>query len=256
MNLRFSTKYLTVAALIGATVSLTAQETTSDSTAVQTKQVIVTESSTAITETAAVQDTVKKPFKKFKVDGVAAVVGEYVVLDSDIDKAYIELKSQGISVQDITRCNLTGKLLEDKLYAHHAVIDSIMVNDAEVNAYVDQQIDYMKRQLGTMEKVLNFYQKDNEGEFRAELFEINKQNKLAGEMQRSIVDGIEITPEEVREYFNGIPKEDRPLFGDEIEIAQIIIQPEIPQAERQRVIDRLNEMRRDVCSSDLLVRCC
>ncbi|WP_283643146.1 peptidylprolyl isomerase [Croceibacter atlanticus] len=246
MNLRFSTKYLTVAALIGATVSLTAQETTSDSTAVQTKQVIVTESSTAITETAAVQDTVKKPFKKFKVDGVAAVVGEYVVLDSDIDKAYIELKSQGISVQDITRCNLTGKLLEDKLYAHHAVIDSIMVNDAEVNAYVDQQIDYMKRQLGTMEKVLNFYQKDNEGEFRAELFEINKQNKLAGEMQRSIVDGIEITPEEVREYFNGIPKEDRPLFGDEIEIAQIIIQPEIPQAERQRVIDRLNEMRRDV----------
>lgn len=234
MSLRFTSKIAVAILCLGLSFGVSAQE------------VIVTESTTTVQDNAVSNDTVEKPFKKFKVDGVAAVVGDYVVLDSDIDKAYIELKSQGISVADITRCNLTGKLLEDKLYAHHAVIDSIQVSDAEVNSYVDQQVNYMKQQLGSMEKVLKFYQKENEGEFRAELFEINKQNKLAGEMQRTIVQDIEVTPEEVREYFDAIPEDERPLFGDEVEIAQIVIEPKIPEEERQKVIDRLNEMRRDV----------
>ena len=235
MNLRFINKgYILFAILLLVAIPTKAQE------------VIVTDSETELVAESAVKDTIKKPFTRMKIDGVAAVVGEYVVLDSDIDKAFIELKSQGISVADVTRCQLTGKLLEDKLYAHHAVIDSIQVSDAEINSTTDQQVQYMKQQLGSMEKVLKFYQKDTESEFRVELFEINKQNKLAGEMQRQIVQDIEVTPEEIREYFDAIPQDERPLFGDEVEISQIIIQPEIPASERQRVIDRLNEMRRDV----------
>lgn len=73
--------------------------------------------------------------KKVKVDGVVAVVGDYVVLDSDIDLDYITLKAQGVDISQITRCELFGKQLEDKLYAHQAIQDSIVVTDAEVNSF-------------------------------------------------------------------------------------------------------------------------
>ncbi len=75
--------------------------------------------------------------KREKVDGVIGVVGDYVVLDSDIDLELIQLKAQGIDTKNITRCELFGKQLEDKLYAHHAIQDSIVVTDAEVNSYMN-----------------------------------------------------------------------------------------------------------------------
>ena len=184
---------------------------------------------------------------KIKIDGVAAVVGEYVVLDSDVDRTFIELKSQGVSTEDITRCNLMGKLLEDKLYAHHAVQDSITVADDEITSTVNQQIDYMKSQVGgDMEQVLKFYNKDDEISFRSELFELVKTNRLAGLMTRKIVDEVEVSPEEVYSFFNEIPKEDVPTFGTELKLAQIIIKPKIPQEEIDRVINRLKEFKKDV----------
>ena len=212
---------------------------------VQAQEVIVTDS-TSIDIESDIQKEVQDRTGKFKVDGVAAVVGDYVVLESDIDKMYLELQSQGISTQDVTNCNLAGRLMEDKLYAHHAVQDSIIVPDAEINARIDQQLAYMVQQVGSLEKVLEFYKRDNEAEFRSELFEIVKQNELASRMQRKIVDGVEITPEEVRAFFTGIPEDQRPVFGDEVEIAQIVVKPEIPQEERDEIIARLNEMRADV----------
>ena len=63
--------------------------------------------------------------KLIKVDGVAAVVGDFVILDSDIDKQFAQLEASGVSTKDISRCQLFGKLLEDKLYVHHAIQDSL-----------------------------------------------------------------------------------------------------------------------------------
>ncbi|MHA7058101.1 peptidylprolyl isomerase [Aquimarina sp. M1] len=187
-----------------------------------------------------------KPSDKIKIDGVAAVIGEHVILDSDITIAYQQLISEGVSAADVSRCELAGSLFENKLYAHHAVQDSVLVTDAEVNSMVDQQLSYMTREIGTMEKVLKFYRKDSQEEFRKELFEINKSNRLAEQMRSKIVEDVEITPEEVREFFDDIPKEERPLFGTELELAQIVIEPKIPEEEEQKVIDRLKEFRTDI----------
>ncbi|WP_423819588.1 peptidylprolyl isomerase [Salinimicrobium sp. TIG7-5_MAKvit] len=212
---------------------------------VHAQEVIVTDS-TAIGIESEIQQKIQDRSGRFKVDGVAAVIGDFVVLESDIDKMYLELQSQGVSTKDVTNCNLAGRLMENKLYAHHAIQDSIIVSDAEINANIDQQLAYMTQQVGSLEKVLEFYKKDSEADFRAELFEINKQNRLASEMQRKIVDAVEITPEEVRAFFTEIPEDERPVFGDEVEIAQIVVKPEIPQEEKDEIIARLNEMRADV----------
>ena len=94
--------------------------------------------------------------QKIKVDGVSAVVGDYVILESDIDKTIVDMESQGISTNNISRCELLGKLMEDKLYAHHAIQDSLEVRDQEIYDYVDQSIAYFTDQLGSIEKVLEF----------------------------------------------------------------------------------------------------
>lgn len=181
-----------------------------------------------------------------KVDGVAAVVGDFVILDSDIDKQFAQLEASGVSTEDISRCQLFGKLLEDKLYMHHAIQDSIEVNDAEIRSYVDQQLEGFAEQIGSMDKLIAYYNKSSEQELRDEMFELNKNGKMASMMQQQIIDEIEVTPEEVRQFFNKIPKDERPLFGTELRVAQIVVIPETTQEEIDKVTKRLREFRADV----------
>lgn len=199
-------------------------------------------------------DTVKKVFKRIKIDGVTAVVGDYVILESDIDKTIIDLKGQGVNTANITRCSLLGKLMEDKLYAHHAIQDSIVVSDAEISDYVNNVVNYFVKELGSMKKVLEFYKKDNEESFRKELFEINKVQKLAAKMQERIVEEVEITPEEVRNFFRKIPKDERPQFGAELELAQIVVNPKVPKEIEDEVIQKLNDIRKEVVEGGIAFR--
>jgi len=187
-----------------------------------------------------------KQFIKQKIDGVAAVVGDFIILDSDIDKTLIDLQSQGVNVEQFDRCSLLGKLMEDKLYAHHAEQDSLDVDSEQIYSYVDQTIDYFLNQLGNMEKVLEFYKKKDEQSFRQELFEINRINQLSETMQTSIIDEIEITPEEVRVFFENIPRYDLPIFGAELEISQIVVKPKVSQDDKNKIIQRLESIKNDV----------
>lgn len=198
-----------------------------------------------------IKDSVKtkpqtKTAQKVKVDGIIATVGDYIILDSDIDKSFLELSSQGQSVKDITRCQMLGKLLEEKLYAHQAIQDSIVIKDEEVKEKMNEQIAYMVEQLNSMENVVKYFKKDSEEDFRSELFEIIKTNKLTTEMRNKIINAVEITPEETRNFFKSIPQDELPVFGAEMEVAQIVITPKITEEEKQRVINRLKEIKAEV----------
>ncbi len=201
-----------------------------------------------IEEKEEIKETVKEvdSTQRIKIDGVAAVVGDFVVLDSDIDKQFLQLEQNGISTKDITRCQLFGKLLEDKLYMHHAIQDSLDINDAEIRSNVDQQVNAFAQQIGSMKKLLEFYNKDEEQELRDDMFELNKNDKMASLMQQNIIEDIEVTPEEVRQFFNSIPKEERPIFGTELKVAQIVVIPKTTEEEKQKVINRLKEFKADV----------
>ena len=181
------------------------------------------------------QESSSQDNERVKIDGVAAVIGDFIVLDSDIDKQFAQLRVSGVSTKDITRCQIFGKLLEDKLYQHHAIQDSIVVNNSEIQSYVDQQINMFAQQIGSMDKLIEYYNKSSEQELRSEMFELNKNSELAKKMQESIIEDIEITPEEVRQFFNLIPKQDRPIFGTELRVSQIVIIPKTTDEEKQKV---------------------
>ena len=199
-----------------------------------------------------VVDTVKvtKTNHRQKIDGVIAKVGDYIILDSDIDKSYMEIASQGGSVKDITRCQMLGKLLEDKLYAHQAVQDSLKVTDAEVKSMMEERLNYMVEQIGSLDKVVSYYKKNSVEDFKSYFFDILKEQKLTSEMQKKIVDGVEITPEEVRNFFKAIPKADLPVFGAEMEVAQIVVTPKVSDEAKQKVIDKLKEFKKEILAGE------
>ncbi len=193
-----------------------------------------------------IQKDSTRNFKRMKIDGIAAVVGDYVILESDIDKTLIDLRSQGAAMDDVDRCSLLGKLMEDRLYAHQAVQDSLLVSDDEVSATTERQIQGLVTQIGSMEKLLKFYKKDDEVSLREDIHKIIKLRMLSEKMQQKIVSDIQITPEEVRQFFNKIPEKERPVFGAELEISQIVKQPKATDEEKQKVIDKLNAIKADV----------
>ncbi len=195
------------------------------------------------------KDTARN-FKKIKLDGIAAVVGDYVILDSDIEKTMIDIKSQGASMEGVNHCSMLGKLMEDRLYAHQAVQDSLLVSDDEVAATTDRQIQGFLSQLGSMEKLLKFYKKEDEASLREDINKIIKLRMLSEKMQQKIVEDIEITPEEVRQFYNKIPEDERPVFGAEMEISQIVKEPKASDLEKQKVIDKLNAIKQDIEDND------
>jgi len=210
---------------------------------VSAQEIILEEESTRDTIAKEVIDT----SKRFKIDGVAAVVGDYVVLESDISREFEMLQQGGVSAEDMpTRCEMFGKLLEDKLYMHHSVQDSLVVNEAEIRSRVDQQLNAFSQQIGSMDKLVEFYKKSTEEELRDMFYDVNKNGQMVKMMQDEITGEIEVTPEEVRQFFNSIPEDERPIFGTELRVAQIVVIPETTEEEKQKVIDRLNEFRSDI----------
>ena len=183
---------------------------------------------------------------KEKIDGVASVVGDYLILETDIDRALIELRSQNVDTKGITRCQLLGKLMEDKLYVSQAIQDSIKISDTDIRDAVNRRIEFLVEQLGDIKKVVEIFHKDDEQSLRDELFEILRQNELSSRMKAKIVENIEVTPEEVKQFFNKIPKDELPTIGTELEIAQIVIEPKAPQSEVDKVISQLKEIKKDI----------
>lgn len=185
--------------------------------------------------------------QRTKVDGVAAVVGDYLLLETDIENALLELKSQNIDTKNITRCSLLGKLMEDRLYANQAIQDSITISDEEIREVVNQKVEFMLEQVdGDINKVVQFYRKDSEQALRDELFDVLKQNELANRMKAKIVENLEVTPEETRVFFDKIQASELPTIGTELEIAQIVIEPKAPQEAIDKVINQLREIKKDV----------
>ncbi|UMB54393.1 peptidylprolyl isomerase [Lutibacter sp. A64] len=194
------------------------------------------------------QDSTTSNSERIKVDGVAVVIGKNIVLDSDIDKFKKELlnRMEGAEL-NITDCEILEEIMTQKLLAHHAVVDSVLVSEAEVNSQVERNISYFTQQLGSMDAVVEYYGFTDEEDLRKELYTIQNEQLLIQREKESITEKIDVTPEEVRNYFNNLETEGNlPEFSAEIELAQIVKTLKPSEEETNRVIDKLNAIKKDV----------
>lgn len=185
--------------------------------------------------------------EKVKIDGVATVVGDNIVLDSEIDAFKQELIQQSGGQIEISDCEMLEQIMNRKLLAHHAVIDSVLVNEGEIQQQVQRKTDYFTQQLGSAEKMLELYGFDNMKDLKDELYRVEKEGLLIEKMQQQLTSDIDITPEEVKRYFNSLETEGNlPEIGAEIELSQIVLNIEPSKEEVQKTIDRLKEIKQEV----------
>ena len=185
--------------------------------------------------------------QKVKIDAVGVVVGKNIVLDSDIEKFKLELENSSEGKIQISDCEMLEQLMLQKLLAHHAVVDSIIVSDAEVNDQVERNIQFFSQEYGSIEKVVEAYGFNDVEDLKKELFGIEKENSLIQKEQRQITENIDVTPEEIRIYYNGLKeKGELPEFPAEIQIAQLVLNADPTQEEVDRVINKLNQLKKDI----------
>ncbi len=184
---------------------------------------------------------------RVKLDGVATVVGKNIVLDSEIAAFKLELEQQSEGKMDISDCEMLEQIMNRKLLSHHAVVDSIVVTDAEVNTSVEQKIAYFLQQLGSEEKLYKFYGFNDMADLRKEFIEVEKEASLVQKMQQQLAGDVDVTPEEVRSYYKSLEKEDNlPEIGAEIELGQIVLYANPSEEEEERIINRLLEIKKEV----------
>ena len=139
------------------------------------------------------------------------------------------------------------QLMLQKLLAHHAVVDSIVVSDAEVNSQVERNIQFFSQEYGSIEKVVEAYGFNDIEDLKTELFGIEKENSLIQKEQGQITENIDVTPEEIRIYFNGLKeKGELPEFPAEIQIAQLVLNAEASPEEINRILKKLNQLKKEI----------
>jgi len=176
------------------------------------------------------------------IDKIIAKVDDYIVLKSDLDKAYLEYVSSGQDGGEDVKCGIFESLVITKLLVAKAEIDSVLVLDEEVQMNLDQRMQIIVSQIGSEERLEEYYGKTIE-EFEEELFDDIKEQLIADKMQRTITEGVSVTPSEVKRFFNRIPTDSLPFFSTEVSIGQIVIVPEVGNNQKEQARSKLLDIR-------------
>lgn len=175
--------------------------------------------------------------QKNVIDEVVWVVGDEAILRSDIERRRLDYGSQ---IKGNPYCVIPEQLALQKLFLHQAIIDSIEVTDADVNQYVEQDINEKILMAGSKEK-LEEYMRMSLPQIREELFDQYKNDLTARRMREHLTEDIKVTPAEVRRYFKDIPEDSLPLIPTQVEVQLLVLQPRIPQKEIDRIKGLLRE---------------
>ncbi len=186
----------------------------------------------------------------FVVDEIIAKVDNYIVLKSELERAYQDYITNGGTPNDRVRCQYLALLVRGKLMMAKAEIDSVVVLDMEVDANTKQRMDMILSQSGkTVDELESIYGKTME-QIRLELREQIREQMIVGRMEDHITDGIKVTPSEVRRFFNRIPKDSLDYFSASVEVGQIVKVAEVNEAQKNVTKGQLMELRNRILAGE------
>jgi peptidyl-prolyl cis-trans isomerase SurA len=183
--------------------------------------------------------------KKMVADRILGVVGDRIILESDIKNAIADAQRQGGTLPDNPECVIMEQAFVSKVLMMQAEKDSLPVGEDEIEAELDQRVRYFINAYGTQEELERIAGKTIY-QIKDDARESVKENKLAQAMQRKIVENVRITPTEAQAYFNKIPKDSLPFFETELEIGQIVVYPKASRDLEKYVIDEMQNYKRQI----------
>lgn len=174
------------------------------------------------------------------IDEVIAVVGADAILKSDVEEMFYRMQAEGYDYEGNLKCKLMEDMLIQKLLLNQSKLDSIEVSESVVMQQVEQRINYFISQIGSREKMEEYFNK-NTFDLKEDLRTVVREQMLTEQMKSKITEGITTTPAEVRYFYKTTAKDSIPTIPAEFEIQQIVIEPKIEQEE----IDRIKTQLRD-----------
>lgn len=174
------------------------------------------------------------------IDEVVWVVGDEAILKSDVEAERLNAQYEGRKFDGDPYCIIPEQLAIQKLFLHQAEIDSVYASDQEVFADVERQLDWYIEQIGSKEKMEEYFNKTTT-QIREMLRENIRNSKVVQQMQRKIIGDIKIVPAEVRRFFKNLPQDSIPFVPTQVEVQIVTLEPKIPQEE----IDRVKAQLRD-----------
>lgn len=182
---------------------------------------------------------------KVVADKIAAIVGDRIILQSDIRNSILDAVRQGQQVPPNAECLMMEQALISKVLMLQAEKDSLPVTDEEVEAELDQKVRFYINQFGSQEALEEVAGKTIY-QIKDDARESVKEQKLAAAMQRKIVDNVRITPNEVKAFFERIPKDSLPFYETELEIGQIIVYPKASRDLEMYIFDEMQNYKKQI----------
>lgn len=183
------------------------------------------------------------------VDQVLWVVGDEPILQSDIENEIARRRYEKESIDGDAYCVIPEQIAIQKLFIAQAKLDSIVVPEGSVDQQVDARIKYFIGQIGSKEKLEEYFKKPLK-DIRETMSSSVRDQLMAQEMQRNIMSGIHITPADVRRFYNEIPKDSIPTIPEQVEVQIISISPQVTLAEQERVKSQLRDFREKIENGD------
>ncbi|MDH5367351.1 MAG: peptidylprolyl isomerase [Cyclobacteriaceae bacterium] len=179
------------------------------------------------------------------VDEIIAKVDNYIILKSDLEGAHQQALSSGQYSANM-KCEILAQLITQKLMVAHAEIDSVEVTDEEVNRNLDSRIRMIVQQTGGSEEKLEEYYGKSMDDIREEIKEQVEEQLIIQSMQAFITEGIEITPAEIKRFYNNIPKDSIPFFSTEVQVGHIVSIPEVGRAKKDEAKRKLLDLKKRI----------
>lgn len=189
--------------------------------------------------------------EKVLIDKVIAKVGGETILLSDIEGQYSYLKQQSPDVDPNAKCQILDAIIGQKLIVHQAKLDSIVVGPEEIDAQLDFRVNAVLRQMGGDENFFQEYYGMTVPEMRENLRDDLESQVLAERMQQSLIADINITPSEVEDFYELIPKDSLPYLSAEVEFAELVQKPEPNEIEKEKTSNKINEIRAQIVSGEI-----
>ena len=183
------------------------------------------------------------------IEKVEAMIGEEIVLTSDIESKYLQYLSQGNLKSAEVKCELIEDVLFQKLLINQAKIDSIVVTSEEIDSEISTRLNYFENQLGSIMKVEEYFGK-SKLDIEMELGKVIRDQFLAQKVQSTIAVDVKITPAEVSDFFNDQKVSDLPEISTKVEVKQIVIKAIISDDKKKKLRKKLNSFRERVYNGE------
>ena len=174
------------------------------------------------------------------IEEVAWWIGDQPIYKSEIEETYQTMQSQHSDINGDPYCVIPEQLAVEKLFIHQAEIDSVEIPDNQGMQMVDQQVNYLIANLGTQQKVEEFYHRPLP-EVREQLRDMIRNHQLVEEVQSSLTKDVKATPNDVRRYFASLSKDSIPFVPMQVEVQIMTLNPVIPREEIDEVKARLRD---------------